>query len=198
MTETVTSTEAEPEFTAVLNMHQKRSHGLESMSAAVSTSSADDFIIYGRDLPTHSELWSVPTMTMRRSRTLTVPLSLETDDGLELPNKNGAVDISSLTDNLVPPTVTDDILPSVTVTDDLPLETDELDSGLLFMPNKRAMTLPSVTTDVLVLPTETDDLLPSLTLTDEIPLETDDLDIGLMKKRAMVVPSVTDDLDLPR
>ncbi|KAK8067916.1 hypothetical protein PG996_007028 [Apiospora saccharicola] len=197
MTETVTPTDSEPEFTAVLNMEQKRTHGLESTSSTTSTSSGDDFIIYGRDLPTHSELWSVPTITMRRSRTLTVPLSLETGDGLELPNKKRMVDISSLTIDLALPTVTDDILPSVTLTDDLPLETDDLDldPDLGFM-HKRAMVLPSVTTDDLALPTETDDLLPSLTLTDDIPVETDDLDLGLMK-RSMVVPSVTDDLDLP-
>ena len=195
MTETTTSTEPEPEFTAVLNMHQKRTHGLKSMPTSVSTSSTDDFIIYGKDLPTHSELWSVPTITMRRSRTLTVPLSLETDDGLELPTKRAV--IPSLTNVLVLPTVTDATLPSVTVTEDLPLETDDLDPDLLFM-HRRAMARPSVTTDDLVLPTETGGLLPSLTLTDDIPLETDDLELGLMNKRSMVVPVVTDDLDLPR
>ncbi|KAK7917060.1 hypothetical protein PG985_010668 [Apiospora marii] len=206
LTETATSTEPEPEFTAVLDMPQKRARGPMPMSTSVPTSSTDDFIIYGSDLPTQSEFLSVPTITMRRSRTLTVPLSLETDDGLELPTKKRAVGIPSLTDDLVLPTVTDailpsatvtdDILPSATVTDDLPLETDDLDPDLLFM-HKRAMALPSVTTDDVVLPTETDDLLPSLTLTDDIPLETDDLDLGFMNKRSIVVPSVTDDLDLP-
>ncbi|KAK6856935.1 hypothetical protein PG995_007122 [Apiospora arundinis] len=164
------------------------------ISLAKSATSTDDIIIYGKELPTHSELWDFPTITMRRSRTSIVPLPTGTEDDLDLPFKKRAMDVPSLTDDIVLPTSTYDIIPSVTVTDGLPLETDDLDLPSL---DERAMALPSVTLDDFILPTETNDILPSLTLADNLPLETDDLDLNIADKRAITIPSVTRKVILP-
>ena len=182
-----------------------------SLTKSATSTSADDVIIYGKELPTHSELWDFPTITMRRSRTSIVPLPLKTEDGLELPFKKRAMDVPtldvpSLTDDLVLPTSTDDLLPSLTMTNDFPLETDDLNLGLL---DERALPIPSVTRQIPI-PTVTCSRLPSLTATvsslllpsltisiPKLPVQTDDLDLGLLDERALPIPSVTRQIPIP-
>ncbi|KAK7946546.1 uncharacterized protein PG986_010867 [Apiospora aurea] len=139
---------------------RKPTLGLESLTTAV-------------PIPTTGDI--LPTITKRRSRTLTVPLPLETDDlGLEpdfLPKDKRGLVIPPVSLPLSLPTQVGSLLPSLSLTKDLPIKTDTL--------------LPSLTL-INDLPVKTDTLLPSLTLpVTGLPLETDDLDLPA------VIPSVT-------